>query len=84
MIKVCKQCGNTFETENNRKRLCDDCKAQNKEKHAKEYCVKYRQENRRHVSVEKEDYIMLKNIAKVSKMSITKVVHLLLTEAYKE
>jgi len=82
--KICKSCGKPFTTDNNRKRLCNTCKEHNREKHAKEYCVKYRKEKRQVISIAKEDNDILETISKVTKLSKAKIIHLLIQEEYGE
>ena len=76
--KICKCCGKPFTTDNNRKRLCDTCRKLNREKHAKEYCVKYRKERKWAVTIDKEDNELLEKISANTKMSKTKIIHVLL------
>ena len=76
--KICKSCGKPFTTDNNRKRLCNTCKEHNREKHAKEYCVKYSKEKRQAISIAKEDNDILEKISASTKMSKAKIIHVLL------
>ena len=78
--KICKQCGKEFTTDNNRKRLCDDCRTHNRKIHATVYIKQYSKEKRHHLSISEEDYSYLKLIAKVSHISIAKVIHLMIEE----
>lgn len=78
MYKICKQCNHVFNTDNSRIRLCDSCKKLNREKHAKEYCVKYRKERRWAITIDKEDNELLEKISANTKMSKTKIIHVLL------
>lgn len=79
MIKICK-CGNTFETDNKRRRLCDDCKAKNAKYHSTVYMKKYKEEKRHSVNITEEDYTFLKKMAKISNMSVAKVIHVMIKE----
>lgn len=76
--KICKCCGKPFTTDNNRKRLCNTCKEHNREKHAKEYCVRYSKEKKWVISIDKEDNKMLEKISSTTGMSKTKIIHVLL------
>ena len=76
--KICKCCGKPFIAETNRKRLCDTCREHNREKHAKEYCVKYRKERKWAVTIDKEDNEILDKISSTTGMSKTKIIHILL------
>lgn len=83
MYKICKQCNHVFNTDNSRKRLCDTCREHNREKHAKEYCVKYRKEKRQSILINKEDNEMLEKISSACGLSKAKIIHVLL-ENFKE
>ena len=83
IIKTCKQCGCTMTVTNNRIRLCDTCRKLNREKHAKEYCVKYRKEKKWAVSINKEDNELLEKISSACGLSKAKIIHVLL-ENFKE
>ena len=76
--KICKCCGKPFTAETNRKRLCDNCREHNREKHAKEYCVNYRKEKRQSILISKEDNDILEKISASTKMSKAKIIHVLL------
>lgn len=78
--KICTQCGKEFTADNNRKRLCEECKAHNKKIHATEYMKQYKKEKRHHLSISEEDYSYLKLMAKVSHISVAKVIHLMIEE----
>lgn len=82
--KICKCCGKPFTTDNNRKRLCDTCRKLNREKHAKEYCVKYRKERKWAVSINKEDNELLEKISSVCGISKAKIIHAMIVEIYGE
>lgn len=82
--KICRCCGKPFIAETNRKRLCDNCRKLNREKHAKEYCVKYVKEKRQVISITKEDNDILETVSKVTKLSKAKIIHLLIQEEYGE
>lgn len=76
--KICKCCGKPFIAETSRKRLCDSCRKLNREKHAKEYCVKYRKERKRGIAINKEDNEILNKISSTTGMSKIKIIHVLL------
>lgn len=76
--KICKCCGKPFIAETSRKSVCDTCKKFNREKHAKEYCVKYRKERKWVITIDKEDNELLEKISSSTKMSKTKIIHVLL------
>lgn len=82
--KICKCCGKPFIAETNRRRICNTCKKLNREKHAKEYCVKYRKERKWAVSIDKEDNEILEKISSVCGMSKTKIIHAMIVEIYGE
>ena len=82
--KICRCCGKLFIAETNRKRLCDSCRKLNREKHAKEYCVKYRKEKRQSVLISKDDNKLLEKISSVCGMSKTKIIHAMIVEIYGE
>lgn len=79
-IKTCKQCGKEFIADNKRKRLCDDCRVHNRKIHDTIYMKQYTKEKRHHLTISEEDYSYLKLIAKVSHVSVAKVVHLMIEE----
>lgn len=81
--KICKCCGKPFIAETNRRRICDTCKEHNREKHAKEYCVKYRKEKRQSILISKEDNELLEKISSACGLSKAKIIHILL-ENFKE
>ena len=82
--KICKCCGKPFIAETNRKRLCDNCRKLNREKHAKEYCVKYRKERKWAVSINKEDNELLEKISSACGLSKAKIIHAMIVGIYGE
>jgi hypothetical protein len=78
--KICKCCGKPFIAETNRKRLCDSCKEHNRKEHATTYMKKYTEEKRHAVNIAEEDYTFLKKMAKISNMSVAKVIHIMIKE----
>ena len=82
--KICRCCGKLFIAETNRKRLCDSCRKLNREKHDKEYCVKYRKEKRQSVLISKDDNKLLEQISAVCSMLKTKIIHAMIVDIYRE
>ena len=76
--KICKCCGKPFIAVTSRRSVCDTCKTLNKEKHAKEYCVKYTKEKKWSITIDKEDNKILEKISSITGMSKTKIIHVLL------
>ena len=64
--------------------LSDSCRKLNREKHVKEYCVKYRKEKRQSVLISKDDNKLLEKISSVCGMSKTKINHAMIVEIYGE
>lgn len=82
--KICRCCGKSFIAETNRKRICDNCRNINREKHVKEYCVKYRKEKRQSILISKDDNELLEKISSVCGMSKTKIIHAMIVGIYSE
>lgn len=79
MVKTCKCCGNTFEAETTRHRICPDCKEKHRKEHTK-YIINYRKENRHQILITNDDYKVLKAISEVTKMSITETIHAIIQQ----